>query len=172
MGSFYPMVSIKHGGIHGPLQHGISPDKTWSLMIPCRALVWVGWMCPPLPLSRGPQWVGDQTTRPDRPEGIYSSCRKPDCAAASWCGLSANCTPLSGHRNIRWTDLNGRVQFGNLQRIVWPMWSTYKPGYSLLGRPVITIAMYPLQIYKQAVGRKWYNVAEGLGQIWMHKVLN
>lgn len=27
----------------------------------------------------------------------------------------------AGHRNIRWTDLNGRVQFGKLQRIVWPV---------------------------------------------------
>lgn len=81
------------------------------------------------PVGRGPRWVGDQTRRTRRYIQPMSQARPTAAQLPGAARLSANCTGPSrsaaqaqpGHRNIRWTDLNGRVQFGKLQRIVWPV---------------------------------------------------
>lgn len=45
----------------------------------------------------------------------------------------------AGHRNIRWTDLNGRVQFGKLQRIVWPVQAFWVDTRDLFTRLVVEL---------------------------------
>lgn len=67
----------------------------------------------------------------------------------------------AGHRNIRWTDLNGRVQFGKLQRIVWPVQAFWvdtrdylftRLVVELLKRPLFGVGAILLHIHNTLLG--------------------